>query len=82
MDADGKGSSLGALMISIWVFGISRGSVSKPRRIFDIFEIWFNLPYHDRILRKSERVRATRITREPSIFERNAGEFEEHGGAP
>ncbi len=26
---------------------------------------WFNLPYHNRILRKGEKMLATRITREP-----------------
>ena len=30
--------------------------------------LWFNLTCHDRILRKSEKVHVTRITREPNIY--------------
>ena len=44
----------------------------KLQRLFDVFKIRFgnNLPYHNQIFRKSEKVRATRITREPKFLER------------
>ncbi|MEA3416480.1 MAG: hypothetical protein U9R02_10060 [Thermodesulfobacteriota bacterium] len=32
--------------------------------------LWFNLPYHNQIFRKSERVCTTRITREPKFLKR------------
>ena len=43
-----------------------RGRKMKITTLCDLLcSLWFNIPYHNRILRKSEKVHATRIIREP-----------------
>jgi len=58
------------------VFGIRFGKPQRgqKREITTLCDplcpLWFNLPYHNQIFRKSEKVRATRITREPKFLKR------------